>query len=135
MTHKWVVFLGMFVLNVFAAPVSSVVKIDMKIRLNGATTHPTVLASYGERGTVTQRDQKGNGIEVSVLPTRMKNDRAGLGRAVLLNFEVAEFKNGERLVVSASKVAVRLGHAAQITQATDRAKFLALDLVPSEIVD
>lgn len=111
---------------------STAVKLDMKLNLNGKEAKPIIITNYGQEAKLTENDDTGNGLEISVLPTAVAKKSAKEQQAINLKFEISEIKAGQKSVIATPVVITHLGKVARISQERDGHHALSLEVVPTE---
>jgi hypothetical protein len=110
---------------------STAVRLDMTVSLDGSKSKPVIITKYGKEAKLSNIDHAGNGIEISVIPTKVLKDGKQEQQTVQLKFEVSEVKKNRRNILATPMVTSFLGKTAQISSQDHK---LALEVVPTEIV-
>ncbi|MBI3557644.1 MAG: hypothetical protein HY074_15390 [Deltaproteobacteria bacterium] len=103
------------------------VKLAMDLAINGKSSRPNVVTSFGKAAVLTQVEKSGNGYEISVLPNKTTIDGK---EAVKLDFIVSKFEGGIKTRISKPQAIALLGQEARVSQESKEGS-LDLRVVPT----
>lgn len=98
---------------------------------SGLRPYPKAVALYDTTATISQLDKSGNGIEITVTPSR-KQDHQVTSDLVNINLIVFKVTSGQKKILANSKIATKLGMSAVLHQESE-GHDLKMTVVPSEI--
>jgi len=111
---------------------AQVVKLDMKLELDGKTSHSQVITSTSSPASITQVDSKtGDGYEIKVTPSLEPRANEDAVQAVRMEFEVVRLTAGVRTVLFSPRATTLVGKSATFTTESGPAHPIRLEVVPS----